>query len=112
MILLNIGLNTNNGTIDGIDAFAAVDVDMTTALDIAVHQSNTEPTAVIRIAKALTKAQIETLCEKLGQEAIAQHDGETGVLYGPQAEKWGAFNPEFFLMMDGTTLASKTGEPA
>jgi hypothetical protein len=30
----------------------------------------------------------------------------TGVLYGPKAEEWGPFNPEFFYLPDGTKLSS------
>ena len=54
----------------------------------------------------LPPAAVDRLSAALRQEAIAQFDGEQGGLYGPQAEKWGDFNPEFFIMPDGRRMSA------
>jgi hypothetical protein len=47
---------------------------------------------------------------ELGQECIALYypGAEFGQLIGPRAAAWGEFNPEFFLMPDGTRMAAPT----
>ena len=51
-------------------------------------------------------ASIYALAVNLRQDCIASwHDG-LGNLIGPNSEKWGAFNPAFFLSLAGKPLAS------
>jgi|GEM_PF-2016474 len=67
-----------------------------------VFSSDTEPTLVVKIKNALTKEQGDRLSEMLGQEAIAQRtDDEQGQLFGPMAEKWGPYNPAYFITATG-----------
>ena len=107
---LNIGLATNDGT--GITpeqieaAFSDIGVKMTRG---AVRQSGTEPTLVAELDRALTEEEANTLSEVLQQEAIVQITNGDGRLYGPQAENWGPFNPEFFLTFSGKSLAETAG---
>lgn len=68
---------------------------------IEVRESTTEPTAIVvlRAAENFDAAgAIARLAVELGQEAIAFTVDGIGALVGPQAERWGAFNPEFFLL--------------
>jgi len=68
---------------------------------LEVRESTTEPTAVVvlRAAENFDAAgAIARLAVELGQEAIAFTVDGIGALVGPQAERWGAFNPEFFLL--------------
>ncbi len=37
-------------------------------------------------------------------EAIAQHDGHQGELYGPMADAWRPFNPEYFLTFNTESM--------
>ncbi len=45
----------------------------------------------------------------LNQDAIAVYlpDFGHGALIGPRAEAWGNFNPEFFLLPDGSRLSAR-----
>ena len=77
-----------------------------------VQESDTETTvvAVVRFPESNARAlnNVYRLASRLGQDCIAAYDQSTGngYLLGPGAEAWGAFNPEFFLMLDGTRLPS------
>jgi hypothetical protein len=42
---------------------------------------------------------------------IAQYANGEGKLFGPYAEKWGPFNPEYFVTHDGKPLARGRPEP-
>lgn len=48
-----------------------------------------------------------TIAEQLDQDCIAVMIEDKGLLIGPNADKWGAFNPEFFFNIDGTTAAQE-----
>ena len=45
----------------------------------------------------------------LEQDCIGVYDTNTGkgALIGPRADKWGEFNPEYFLLLDGSCLSAK-----
>lgn len=64
--------------------------------------SDSEPTLVVDLDRALTPAEGDQLSRALDQEAIVQRsvDG-SGELFGPQASNWGPYNPEFFVLHDG-----------
>ena len=76
-----------------------------------VHNSSTEPTLVIAVSVTGNSWRImqavEQMAAEFKQEAIAvfNPDNGHGALAGPQAKKWGPFNPEHFIMLDGKTLA-------
>lgn len=106
-VTLNVGLNVNDGTtITDADVQAALAAYGVEATDISVQQSGTEPTFVARLSRALTPEEATAVSAALRQEAIAQSNGATGGLYGPNAAAWGEFNPEFFLVPEGGTAAA------
>lgn len=47
----------------------------------------------------------EVVTQRLSQDCIAAWDGSEGVLVGPAAHAWGSFAPQFFLLLNGRTLA-------
>ena len=73
------------------------------------HESATEPTMVVHVEDLVldgaVAARLYDLAMILGQEAIAARDGTHGRLIGPDAAKWGEFDPSQFIMPDGTKLA-------
>lgn len=77
---------------------------------LAVHDSATEPTAVIRavdVGGLLTQDdRAAGLSTVLAQDCIAIYSPalQAGALYGPAADLWGAFDPAFFLTLDGAPL--------
>lgn len=71
-------------------------------------QSDSEPTVVLSCkTPAGNSIAVHQLAQRLNQDCIAVYDParQHGELIGPNAEKWGAFNPAFFLQLDGTRLA-------
>lgn len=85
----------------------------------AVHESDSEPTLIVEIrtprpAIGRMGMLAEILASRLRQEAIAVAtllpSGAVGYgyLFGPMAAKWGAFNPAYFLLLNGKRAA----EPA
>lgn len=96
--VVNIGLNIpGGGQVAREDALKALRAQGVEVIDHQVRQSATEPTLIARLSKPLSAKQGHAVSAALGQEAIAQRTGEKGKLFGPQAAKWGPFNPEFFL---------------
>jgi len=82
----------------------------------AVHNSDTEPTLVCEIRTETpdfgrVRMLAEVLCSRLKQEAVAvarlDDNGNVkhGALCGPMAERWGRFNPEYFIMLNGQRAA-------
>lgn len=64
--------------------------------------SQSEPTLVVDLERPLTAEEGDALSRELQQEAIAQRNVDgSGDLFGPQAENWGPYNPEFFMLHDG-----------
>lgn len=75
---------------------------------VSLLQSDSEPTAVVLCEPpAGNSIAVHQLAQRLNQDCIAVYDAtlRRGELIGPNAEKWGAFNPAFFLQLDGTRLA-------
>lgn len=80
-------------------------------------QSDTEPTLVAVVDDLNAPGQdnrIDMLSTTLKQDCIAAwYPAEQyGQLIGPRADSWGAFNPEFFIMPDGSRLASPAAQAA
>lgn len=100
--ILNAGLNVGNKlTWDVDDVLIALLSGNHNYLRYTVKPSATENTAVIELETPLSKRTAEDLCYWLNQDCVAQQleDG-SGMLYGPKAEEWGSFNPEYFLNFD------------
>lgn len=115
MHLLNIGLaRTGNSNIGVGTALREIEASGFTIFAHAVHHSDTEITVVAEGTfkhPVLTKHNANVaynLACRLGQDCVAVYDlnTQTGALHGPRAAAWGEFNPEFFLMLDGTRLPS------
>lgn len=83
-----------------------------------VLQSDTEPTLVVRVTSingpSFTLANLRQLAIDLGQDCIAVYRPKTGggALIGPKAAEWGPFNPEYFILPDGTRLAAPAAQAA
>lgn len=126
--MLNVGLNESNIIGNGrrIEALEAMEVVRRTARMVfgleaadsahAVHDSDTEPTLIFELRTAKPEPDrvrllADALCSRLRQEAVAiaqvNASGmvEWGVLHGPMAERWGRFNPEYFIMLNGQRAA-------
>ena len=77
-------------------------------VDFSLRHSDTEMTVIAVIEDECSlgsiKARVHHLCLLLGQDCIAAWDGQRGALIGPRADKWGAFNPDFFLLPSGERL--------
>lgn len=101
---VNIGLADPNGG-ENLDPAAVLQALRDVGAEVEVFNvfsSDTEPTLVAKIKQALTKEQGDKVSEMLGQEAIAQRtDDEKGQLFGPMAEKWGPYNPSYFVTVTG-----------
>ena len=72
-----------------------------------VVESDTETTVVIATPTWDSHA-VATASTLLGQDCIACWTPTLpvkGHLLGPRAEAWGAFNPRFFILGDGTRLS-------
>lgn len=95
---VNIGLDVNDGSKltpeEAVAALKAMGVDV---VQQELRQSNTEQTLIARLSRALTPEEGDAVSTALRQDAIAQRVGDVGELYGPSAEAWGPFNPDFFL---------------
>ena len=114
--LLNIGVAREGQSNIGVGTVLRDLADISTIVSYSVQHSETEDTvvALVQIPGDTREVanEIYFLAQALGQECIAVWNMATsaGALIGPRADKWGAFNPEFFLMIDGTTLAQATAE--
>ena len=110
---INIGLDNPSGgpRLKVQDVLNAVRKAGGEVISSSVHTSNTEPTLVVKLKTKLDDQSATKLSKDLGQEAISQRfEDETGKIYGPQAEKWGDYNPEFFITSDGRR-ASEISNP-
>lgn len=71
---------------------------------LAYHQavSHTEPTAVVVVDRGVNQflsQSCHNISVALSQDCIAVLSSDTGAGYliGPRAEKWGEFNPDYFI---------------
>lgn len=110
--IINIGLaregNSNVGVGTVLREIAARPI---TLHRYTVHNSDTELTVVaeVTINGPFTSPSrvFHRLACLLGQDCIAAYHVELqrGQLDGPDAAAWGAFDPERFVMLDGSRLA-------
>jgi hypothetical protein len=111
-LILNIGLaRTNNSNIGVGTALRDLASHGFKIEHHAVVHSDTEITVVAEVDdndQPGTDNRVHLLSNLLGQDCIAVYNPETreGDLIGPRAAAWGAFSPEFFILADGTRLAS------
>ena len=125
-VVLNVGLNVSESNNDGramvLDRMAvqeAVIYRLTGVQALATEAlSSTEPTAVIRLKTDLDARQVEGIVNYLAarfkQDAIAYTFNGVGYMVGPNAAKWGAFNPNYFIFLDelGRLLRPMSAEAA
>jgi hypothetical protein len=99
MKTINIGLaNPFTGGLNTVDQTLAEALKCLQGIeDIAVRQSGTEPTVIIRFKRAVDN--LNKIATALDQDCVAVYDDETGTgeLYGERASEWAPFNPEYFL---------------
>lgn len=110
---VNVGLSDPKGGADlkPEDVLAAMKEIGADVEASSIFTSSSEPTLVVKINGVLSKEQGDRLSEMLGQEAIAQRtDDEKGQLFGPMAEKWGPYNPDYFVTSTGAR-ASEIANP-
>jgi hypothetical protein len=106
--MLNVGLNVNDGSkVDPAKVVAQLEKLGVKVEKQSIHQSGTEPTLVASLSRKLTDAEAAKLSKQFKQDAIVQYANGNGKLHGPAAEKWGPFNPEYFLNHEGKSLASE-----
>lgn len=117
-IILNIGLahNGNSNLCVG-----AVLIDLANNFGIikyAIHHSDTEMTVVAELESLGNVVSIANsifhLADIWGQDCVATYNCSTGngALIGPRSDKWGSFNPDYFLLLDGSRLSQPTKEAA
>lgn len=106
--LLNVVLDVNGGgKVDPDKVVAALKKMGVEVTKQNIHQSGTEPTLVASLSRKLTDAEAMKLSKQFKQDAVAQYANGAGKLHGPAAEKWGPFNPDYFLNHEGKSLASE-----
>lgn len=110
-VILNIGLARKNKPNLTVKQVAAVlEANGFWMTEAVVLPSDTEPTLVTvvdahRAARHLpVSTGIYRASFALDQDCIAAYTMGKGKLIGPNACAWGTFNPEFFLLPDGSTL--------
>ena len=108
-LVLNIGLEIGqsgayNGIAHTVEGLERLGLRIAT---LKVVESNTETTAVVELDRAsfVGLNQIYRLAQALDQEAIAVLLDGMGFLVGPQAAKWGLFDPAQFFLVDGSRLS-------
>lgn len=105
---LNIGLARKGSSyLDVVEVIRALQDAQLYIGAYALVQSGTEPTVVVEVDGPAPAAGY-VLAQRLGQDCIAvwHPDTEVGRLIGPHAAAWGEFNPEFFLLLDGSILST------
>jgi hypothetical protein len=114
--ILNIGLARNDGAPNNTVAQVLQGMQYTGLVYCTgqLLQSDTEPTLVVEVENTSgedVSYTVGQLAEMLGQDCIAVCELPAGpgcgLLAGPNADAWGEFNPEFFLLLDGSRLSSK-----
>lgn len=109
-IHLNVGLNDSDGLpLNVHTACLAVESYGFSILASRVFESPTGGENVLIVSAKYRGselyASLYALAINLRQDCIASwHDG-IGELIGPDSEKWGEFNPAYFLILSGKALA-------
>lgn len=90
------------GELSREDVLQAVRATGARVLNDSRQVSDSEPTMVIDLDRALTADEGDRLSRALDQEAVVQRNVDgSGELFGPQASNWGPYNPSFFVLHDG-----------
>jgi hypothetical protein len=119
-VILNIGLAVNaTPTLAAHVALEIVKANGMLVKKSKVFQSDTEPTLVATVIMTgldsveNTRTLHQTAVD-LQQDCIAVYSPHVafGALVGPRAALWGAFNPELFIMPDGTRLSQPAQQVA
>lgn len=105
---LNIGLNVGDkvAALTPLSVLAAIRWFGRQTLREAIVDSDTEPTLVVEVDVPFSGPSLAALSARLRQDAVAQWDGQRGLLAGPKAAAWGPFDPAFFFNLDGQRLAT------
>ncbi len=114
-LILNIGLAREGNSNIGSGTVIREVIEWFGAASFSVHHSDTELTVVacVGVHPGLPyqdlENRVEFMSRRLGQDCIAVYApaAQKGALIGPRAADWGPFNPEFFLMPDGTRLSDR-----
>ena len=97
-LTLNLGLQTNTGGFVRLTHALRCLVNRFELIDLKIENSHTEKTIVCVIQFVPSYVErLHEICDLLDQDCIAIFDGTQGELIGPNAAKWGTFNPEFFI---------------
>lgn len=103
---LNVGLDGNDGTkLDLTEVVQRLNTVGLIVTDLTERQSATELTAIVRVehtGAASIIGAVYLACGPLRQDCIATRidceiGNPVGFLVGPNAVKWGEFNPAYFL---------------
>jgi hypothetical protein len=106
-LLLNIGLARGDGGNISVGTVLREVYQAGKLVTYAAHHSDTEQTVIAFVSiEGDYPAKINHLCVLWGQDCIAAYNPVTkaGELIGPKAAEWGEFNPEFFVLLDGSRL--------
>lgn len=107
---LNIGLKVGDEvTLETKEIIKALEQEFgVKVLESSEHESETEPTATIKIDRDLTEEEVNKINLMFDQEAVAvlSSDGK-GAMIGPKSERWGEFDEEKFILPDGNTIAQE-----
>jgi len=109
---VNIGLDINGGQrLTPEQALEALERIGVKPVRSFVAQSDSEPTLVVELSRAMNADEANHISAQLQQEAIAQVDElGAGDLYGPAADKWKPFNGDYFIRGDGKRLTEQIME--
>ena len=109
--ILNIGLaREGKPNLSALEAVVALSCAGIKVLDAKVYDSDSEPTLVAQVSKeTFLYTAVNLVAIGLDQDCIGIYATEAGIgkLIGPRADKWGEFNPEYFILLDGTRLSTK-----
>lgn len=117
--VLNIGLKV--GAAQTLAAHVALEIVKANEFLVGAHkvvESDTESTLVceVRYLGGPTWASklLHQIAVDLKQDCIAVYSPKTGggALIGPNRHAWGQFNPEFFILPDGTRLSEQSARKA
>lgn len=106
-VILNIGLaREGKDDLTFTEVYKAINTCNISHLRFERVQSDTEETLVVN-ALIYSDFDVARLSARLEQDCIAIWDlaHQEGRLAGPNAAKWGDFNPEFFLLLNGSRLS-------
>lgn len=109
--LLNVGLDAHGKPVNASEVYTSM-LCLFGKVSADKVESHTEPTLYAEFEcddERYVHICVEILAEMYEQDCIAvwNYDKGEGRLLGPDAARWGEFDPEFFIMNDGHTLESK-----